>query len=151
MIKYRPPVSSQPDPRRRKILKGAAAGTAIMSFPAIVRSADDRKIVCRDPGGPFTPGFAAAYYDDFKKESGITAVGIQGDHEPTGLIKAMVDTKTYTWDCALLSNSSHKVVANGGTIVKDIFSFPGGRRFQFADPNGNELAVWSDRRTSAMT
>ncbi len=29
----------------------------------------------------------------------------------------------------------------GGTIVKPIFSFPGGRRFQFTDPNGNELAV----------
>ena len=29
----------------------------------------------------------------------------------------------------------------GGLIVKPIFSFPGGRRFQFEDPNGNELAV----------
>jgi len=29
-------------------------------------------------------------------------------------------------------------------IVKEIFSFPGGRRFHFADPSGNELAVWSD-------
>ena len=34
---------------------------------------------------------------------------------------------------------------HGGTIVQEIFSFPGGRRFQFADPTGNELAVWSDR------
>ena len=33
----------------------------------------------------------------------------------------------------------------GGIIVKPIFSFPGGRRFHFADPSGNELAVWSDR------
>lgn len=33
----------------------------------------------------------------------------------------------------------------GGKIVKPIFNFPGGRRFQFADPAGNELAVWSDR------
>ncbi len=32
----------------------------------------------------------------------------------------------------------------GGKIKKKIFSFPGGRRFQFKDPNGNELAVWSD-------
>lgn len=32
----------------------------------------------------------------------------------------------------------------GGTIVKDIFSFPGGRRFHFLDPYGNEMAVWSD-------
>jgi predicted enzyme related to lactoylglutathione lyase len=32
----------------------------------------------------------------------------------------------------------------GGRIVKEPFSFPGGRRFQFADPSGNELAVWSE-------
>jgi len=32
----------------------------------------------------------------------------------------------------------------GGKIVKDAFSFPGGRRFHFADPGGNELAVWSE-------
>ncbi len=30
----------------------------------------------------------------------------------------------------------------GGTIVTPIFSFPGGRRFHFLDPAGNELAVW---------
>lgn len=32
----------------------------------------------------------------------------------------------------------------GGTITKDIFGFPGGRRFHFRDPSGNELAVWSE-------
>ncbi|HTP89981.1 MAG TPA: VOC family protein [Bryobacteraceae bacterium] len=37
-----------------------------------------------------------------------------------------------------------KVKAAGGTIVKPIFSFPGGRRFHFTDPSGNELSVWSD-------
>lgn len=37
-----------------------------------------------------------------------------------------------------------QVVGAGGKIVKEIFSFPGGRRFHFADPNGNELAVWAD-------
>jgi uncharacterized protein len=36
------------------------------------------------------------------------------------------------------------VVAQRGRIVRDIFSFPGGRRFHFLDPNGNELAVWSE-------
>ncbi len=35
------------------------------------------------------------------------------------------------------------VEAAGGEIVKDIFDFPGGRRFHFRDPNGNELAVWT--------
>jgi hypothetical protein len=37
-----------------------------------------------------------------------------------------------------------KVKAAGGTIVKPIFSFPGGRRFHFTDPAGNELAVWTE-------
>ncbi len=32
----------------------------------------------------------------------------------------------------------------GGTIVRPIFSFPGGRRFHFVDPAGNELAVWGE-------
>ena len=36
-----------------------------------------------------------------------------------------------------------KVRGAGGTIVKPIFDFPGGRRFHFVDPSGNELAVWS--------
>lgn len=34
-----------------------------------------------------------------------------------------------------------KVTAAGGRIVRPIFAFPGGRRFHFADPSGNELAV----------
>ncbi|MCD8523864.1 MAG: VOC family protein [Saccharospirillaceae bacterium] len=34
--------------------------------------------------------------------------------------------------------------AAGAHISKAIFSFPGGRRFQFIEPGGNELAVWSD-------
>jgi uncharacterized protein len=36
------------------------------------------------------------------------------------------------------------VEAAGGRIVKPIFSFPGGRRFHFTDPAGNELAVWGE-------
>lgn len=36
-----------------------------------------------------------------------------------------------------------RVEAAGGKVVRPIFSFPGGRRFHFTDPAGNELAVWS--------
>ncbi len=43
-----------------------------------------------------------------------------------------------------LEDTCDRVTACGGIIIKDIFSFPGGRRFHFTDPNGNELAVWSD-------
>lgn len=41
-----------------------------------------------------------------------------------------------------------KVLDLGGTITRDIFSFPGGRRFHFAEPSGNECAVWSEAPTS---
>ena len=37
-----------------------------------------------------------------------------------------------------------KVRAAGGTILRPIYSFPGGRRFHFTDPAGNELAVWAE-------
>lgn len=37
-----------------------------------------------------------------------------------------------------------KIKTAGGPIIRPIFSFPGGRRFHFTDPSGNELAVWSD-------
>lgn len=44
-----------------------------------------------------------------------------------------------------LEAMERQVTQAGGSIVRPIFSFPGGRRFHFADPSGNELAVWSDR------
>lgn len=43
-----------------------------------------------------------------------------------------------------LEKTQEKIEAAGGSIIKPIYSFPGGRRFHFADPNGNEYAVWSD-------
>lgn len=43
-----------------------------------------------------------------------------------------------------LESSLAAVEAAGGRISAPIFAFPGGRRFKFLDPNGNELAVWSD-------
>lgn len=99
---------------RRKFLKTAAAGASVaaIGFPAIVRSAQDLKIVLRDPGGPFTPGFSQAFYEPFKEATGITVVGIQGAHEPTGMIRAMVEAKSYTWNMALLSKSSHQSLVN---------------------------------------
>ncbi|MFC3852036.1 VOC family protein [Salinispirillum marinum] len=43
-----------------------------------------------------------------------------------------------------LEASLEKVQQAGGDILQPIFSFPGGRRFHFTDPSGNEYAVWSD-------
>jgi len=39
----------------------------------------------------------------------------------------------------------NKIIKAGGKITKEIFSFPGGRRFHFVDPSENKLAVWSDK------
>ena len=43
-----------------------------------------------------------------------------------------------------LEATQTKVKQAGGKIIQAIFSFPGGRRFHFTDPNGNEFAVWSE-------
>ena len=43
-----------------------------------------------------------------------------------------------------LEKTQLKIENAGGKIIKPIFFFPGGRRFHFSDPNGNEFAVWSD-------
>ena len=43
-----------------------------------------------------------------------------------------------------LESARAKIIAHGGLIKKDIFTFPGGRRFHFTCPSGNEFAIWSD-------
>lgn len=43
-----------------------------------------------------------------------------------------------------LEAAKEKIVAAGGKIIKDTYPFPGGRRFHFTDPAGNELAIWSE-------
>ena len=44
-----------------------------------------------------------------------------------------------------LEATREKVIKANGDIVKPIFRFPGGRRFHFTEPSGNEFAVWSDK------
>lgn len=44
-----------------------------------------------------------------------------------------------------LEAAQKQIEAAGGEIVRPIFSFPGGRRFHFTEPSGNEMAVWSDK------
>ena len=41
-----------------------------------------------------------------------------------------------------LAEIQQAVEEAGGTIVQPVFSFPGGSRFHFTDPDGYELAVW---------
>lgn len=46
---------------------------------------------------------------------------------------------------AQLETIEEDIKENGGRITRETFSFPGGRRFHFRDPAGNQLAVWSDK------
>jgi predicted enzyme related to lactoylglutathione lyase len=70
--------------------------------------------------------------------NGTTDLGLQGDpadgiSAPLPVIR--VDDLEAAFDA---------VTAAGGIIARPIFAFPGGRRFQFVDPSGSELAVWSE-------
>ncbi len=48
----------------------------------------------------------------------------------------------YAYD---IDKAKEKVISLSGSIMKDIFSFPGGRRFHFTDLNNNEYAIWTDK------
>ena len=43
-----------------------------------------------------------------------------------------------------LEETLSKVEVAKGKIKQSIFTFPGGRRFHFVEPSGNEFAVWSE-------
>ncbi len=45
---------------------------------------------------------------------------------------------------ARLEETLAEVESAGGVVIQPIFSFPGGRRFHFTEPSGNEFAVWSE-------
>jgi predicted enzyme related to lactoylglutathione lyase len=67
--------------------------------------------------------------------TGDTDIGLQADRaEATKAALPVIQVDD-------LEATLASVTAAGGTIVRPIFAFPGGRRFQFADPAGNELAV----------
>ncbi|MEM9453308.1 MAG: VOC family protein [Myxococcota bacterium] len=73
--------------------------------------------------------------------------GIQGPQREVGGL-ARVEEVTRGGPLVILfsedlEGSVDAVKRAGGTIVKEPFSFPGGQRFHFADPSGNELAVWA--------
>lgn len=67
--------------------------------------------------------------------TGDVDLGLQGDGEEATIAPLAV-IAVDDLDAALAA-----VVAAGGNITKPVFGFPGGRRFHFRDPSGNELAV----------
>src|SRR5262249_61861905 len=82
------------DLTRRSLVAG---GATVVLAPTYWKqaSAQEKRIFIRDPGGPYAPGFKEAFYEPFTKATGIEAVGLQGQHQPTRLIKGMVENKSY--------------------------------------------------------
>jgi predicted enzyme related to lactoylglutathione lyase len=73
----------------------------------------------------------------------FAGAGIDGGFDSTGETKPTSDGVLVILYSNNLEQTLQQVKDAGGAITKEIFEFPGGRRFHFMDPNGNELAVWS--------
>lgn len=93
----------------------------------------------------FTSVFGWTFEDFGPDYTAFTDQGVDG-----GFFKSELSSSTESGGAlvVLYSNSLELVQTRieqaGGTIVRSIFPFPGGRRFHFTEPSGNEFAVWSD-------
>lgn len=88
--------------------------------------------------------YAAAFgwrFTDYGPSYAAFAEGLDGGFDGSAPQEAKPLPVIYAED---LERTLDAVTAAGGEIVRPIFSFPGGRRFHFTDPAGNELAVWSE-------
>ena len=93
----------------------------------------------------FISVFSWSFVDYGPDYIAFSDAGIEG-----GFYKSELSTLTEKGSVLVVLYSNHlaqtqsKIEAAGGSIIKPIFAFPGGRRFHFSDPSGNEFAVWSD-------
>ena len=101
------------------------------------------------PGGGDLPALKTFYgqafgwaFTDYGPSYAAFAEGLDGGFD--GDAAAQTEKPLVVLYAHDLEAMAAKVQAGGGVIVKPIFSFPGGRRFHFRDPSGNELAVWSE-------
>ena len=76
-------------------------------------------------------------YSDTKDSGTTTGFSAAPAHRPAGTLVVL-----FTVD---LEAARERVINAGGKIAKEIVSFPGGRRFEYIDPAGNRLGVWSDK------
>ena len=96
----------------------------------------------------FEKAFHWSFIDYSPEYTAFSGQGLDG-----GFFKADVRSTTANGAALLVFYSSNleatlaKVSGAGGNIVKPVFTFPGGRRFHFTEPGGNEFAVWSDAST----
>ena len=93
----------------------------------------------------FTAVFDWSFVDYGPEYSAFSNAGIDGGFFQSDLSVSNENGSALTvFYSQGLEQTQAKIETAGGNIIKPIFSFPGGRRFHFTDPNGNEFAVWSD-------
>ena len=103
-------------PGRRTVIKTAVAGAAAVAFPFVwtPSRAANKRIVIRDDGGIYTKAYGAVFYKPFTEKTGIEVIGVQANAEPTAQIKSMVETGSYTWDMAKISQPAILLLTGGG-------------------------------------
>jgi putative spermidine/putrescine transport system substrate-binding protein len=101
-----------PRMNRRHLLKTAGGTALALGMPGLSgRAFAATTITVADPGGPFGPAFRKAFYDPFEKATGIRVVNVAREAEPTAQFKAIVETKSYTWDVCTLTLSARDILA----------------------------------------
>lgn len=96
----------------------------------------------------FKSAFGWSFVDYGAEYTAFSNAGING-----GFFKSDLSALTSNGSALIvlysddLEKTQLKITNIGGSIIKPIFEFPGGRRFHFCDPNGNEYAVWSDKNS----
>lgn len=92
----------------------------------------------------YTAAFGWSYVDYGPSYAAITGAGIDGGFDGDAGARGPSDQGAlvilYSEN---VEDSLEAVQAAGGAITVPIFEFPGGKRFHFKDPSGNELAVWT--------
>lgn len=100
---------------------------------------------------PATRKFFEACFGWQFTEFGTDYVAFDGAGLDGGFFRSELAASTSTGSALVvfyserLEETLQKVEQYGGVITGEIFSFPGGRRFHFTEPSGNEFAVWSDK------
>ena len=94
----------------------------------------------------FTQAFGWKFEDYGPQYTAFTGQGIDGGFYKSDLISNSANgAALIVFYSNNLENTLDKIKRAGGKIAREIFKFPGGRRFHFTEPSGNEFAVWSDR------
>jgi uncharacterized protein len=93
----------------------------------------------------FSSAFDWSFVDYGPEYIAIENAGIDGGFYKSELVATVENGSVLiVLYSAVLEETLTKVKRSAGVITKEIFSFPGGRRFHFTDPSGNEYAVWSE-------